>query len=339
MLAEIKPARRGRGACWWASRLLLGALLLMLLLGAGTWLAGRSARAALAGQYPAPGQLYDIGGYRLHLRCAGQGEPTVVLEAGLNDFSLQWSRAQPEVAAFARVCAYDRAGLGWSEPSPLPRTPDNMAGELHALLRTAGLPGPYVLVGHSYGGIVVRTFARRYPGEVAGLVLVDSAHDEHMARLPMLNKAAEQLGSQFRTLAALSRFGLLALAPEQIPARGLQGEALAQYRAVLASTGYFSAALAETQAFYTAQKVVATRPGEFARMPLIVLSRGRADPIPALSAAENAEYEQQWQQLQAELAGLASNSRQIIAEQSSHYIQLDQPELVIAAIRQILASV
>ncbi|MBI1790320.1 MAG: alpha/beta fold hydrolase, partial [Acidobacteria bacterium] len=123
-------------------------------------------------RYPPPGRIVE----GMHLRVEGAGDPTVVLEAGIAATSLSWSRVQPEVAKFARVLSYDRAGLGWSGPASGPRTVDRLVAELRQLLAGAGLPGPYVLVGHSFGGLVARAFAARYPDEVAGLVLVDPVH-------------------------------------------------------------------------------------------------------------------------------------------------------------------
>lgn len=138
-------------------------------------------------KYPAPGQLVEIKGRRMHLHCAGEGSPTVVVDSGLGSYSADWQLVQPEVAKFTRICTYDRPGYGWSQPGPRPRTSRQMARELHSLLAAAqgaGLAGPYLLVGYSLGGFNVRLYARQHPDEVAGLVLVDSAHEEMLSRLP-----------------------------------------------------------------------------------------------------------------------------------------------------------
>src|ERR671921_8443 len=124
--------------------------------------------------YPPPGEMVDVGGYRLHINCVGQGSPTVVLDAGSGGFSAQWVRVQREVSDTTRVCAYDRAGMGWSQRGPDPRDAKQISSELHTLLGKAGIEGPYVLVGHSYGGLYMQTYAARYPDEVAGVALVDS---------------------------------------------------------------------------------------------------------------------------------------------------------------------
>lgn len=326
-------------AIWkWTKVTLMGLLILAVALGGLTWIAGAWAKSQLAQAHPAPGRLVDVGGYDLHLHCLGEGSPTVVVEAGLNDFSLQWSSVQTEISQFTRVCVYDRAGFGWSEPSPQARTVATMVTELHTLLTNAGINGPLVLAGHSFGGIVVREFARQHPEAVAGLVLVDSAHEQHFERVPAFAALTEATVQQFRQLATLSGLGLMALSPEQIPARGLEGEALEAYRARLATTDYFNAAANESQAFLAE---FGTAPDEIAglgNLPLIVLTRGRPDPLPNLSAQENAGYEETWQQMQIELAGLSSNSTQRIAEHSGHYIQLDEPELVIETVRQLVEA-
>src|ERR671938_464341 len=132
------------------------------------------AAAGDARRYPSPGQLVDVGGYRLHIQCVGTGSPTVVLDAGLGGSSLDWSLIQPELGRTTRVCAYDRAGMGWSDAGPQPRTPRQIADELHTLLTNAGIAGPYVLVGHSLAGKNVRLFTIAHPDQVAGMVLVDA---------------------------------------------------------------------------------------------------------------------------------------------------------------------
>jgi pimeloyl-ACP methyl ester carboxylesterase len=158
--------------------------------------------------------LVDVGGYMMHINCIGQASPTIILEAGMGDFSLIWAYVQPEVARFTRVCSYDRAGYGWSETSPFPRTANTMMEELHTLLANANIQGPYVLVGHSMGGMLVRAYAHNYPDEVAGMVLVDSAHEEGYIRIPYLTKVDQIMTRQQRMFAFLSSTGLMAIMPE-----------------------------------------------------------------------------------------------------------------------------
>src|ERR1041385_2782618 len=160
----------------------------------GVWIAAISVFASMAAAqeqpaappFPAPGRLVDVGGWKLHLDCTGEkssSQPTVVLEAGIGDFSVEWSLVQPRLASFARVCSYDRAGDGWSEMGPFPRTYAQIVYELHTLLERAGERGPFVLVGHSYGGWLVRAYRSAYPSDVAGLVLLEGGSGDPMRML------------------------------------------------------------------------------------------------------------------------------------------------------------
>jgi Predicted hydrolases or acyltransferases (alpha/beta hydrolase superfamily) len=320
----------------WIRKLLLGAVLLILALAAIEWIAGLIAKSDLARQFPPPGQLVDIGGYRLHLHCVGQGRPAIIMDAGANDFSVQWVTVQAEVSKSSRACSYDRAGFGWSDASPYPRTSDTMIGELHTLLENAKVEGPYVLVGHSFGGMNMRLFAHRFPKEVMGMVLVDPAHEALTLRVPALQRLTQQAAGQFRTLSTLSSLGFIALSPERIPDRGLSGTALARYRAILATTHYFDAAIAETESI---EKSYAQMRQEnitsLGNIPLVVISRGLSDPLPGASEIENRQFDQAWKEFQAELAALSPKGTQIIAAKSQHYIQLTQPQLVIDAIRNV----
>ena len=263
------------------------------------------------------GQLVDVGGYRLRIACQGQGGPTVVMEAAIGETGLLWSLVQPAVAQSTRACVYDRAGYGWSDPSPRPRTATVMVQELHTLLATAEVPGPYVLVGHSFGGLLVRLYTARYPQEVAGLVLVDSAHEEQYRRAPeeireVLPQFEEQGLKQLKGLKALVASGSLDVGMLPVPPQ-LSAAAAETFRAlVAASPKHVETLIAEQQA------VQAIHAG--------------------LTAELNRAHEQVWQELQAELAALSSRGRLVVAQDSGHYIQLERPELVIDAIREVVAA-
>jgi pimeloyl-ACP methyl ester carboxylesterase len=277
----------------------------------------------------------DVNGHKTHLYCTGEGSPTVILAAGLDDFSIFWSQVQPEISKSTRVCSYDRAGLGWSEASPDPRTSGNMVKELHTLLANAKVEGPYVLVGHSFGGALIRLYAHDYPDEVIGMVLVDAAPDDLFIRVPSWGNAIEGKLGLYRSLAPMGSFGLLAFTPGSIPNRGLPEDVLAQYRAIAASTNYFQTGVLENEAFESNLTEVRAANVNLGDMPLVVISRGYWDPIPGFSDAENQQAWQMWQEMQSELLSLSSNSRQIVATKSEHHIQLQQPELVIGAIRDV----
>src|SRR6476661_4820744 len=185
----------------WTMRILvvLGAFLIVAALSGATyqWLATRRELSAT----PPPGQLVDIGGYRLHLWCTGDGAPAVILDTGLGGSTPGWGFVQPEVARFTRFCSYDRAGMGYSDPGPSPRTARRIASELAELLARSGIAGPVILVGASIAGFDVRVFASDYPQRAAGLVLVDSSHEDDVLDVPAMA----------RFVPVLSTFGVLRL--------------------------------------------------------------------------------------------------------------------------------
>jgi pimeloyl-ACP methyl ester carboxylesterase len=300
------------------------------------------ASALDASRYPPPGKLVDIGGYRLHINCTGTGSPTVLLDAGLGGTSLDWSKVQPAVARFTRVCSYDRAGYGWSDTGPGPHTSQQTVTELHLLLVHAQVSGPYLLVGHSLGGLNMRLFAYRYPQEVAGMVLLDATSEHQFAQFgtyppffpPQQVSAVEQQLLLYRGAAP---FGVARLALQT----GLFPDAAAYPAAVqpihLAQseqTRYFStqydeyAALQESAAQVRAARLASPSYGQ---LPLIVLSKDYSqDPSP-----QGKQMAATWDALQNDLASLSSDSQHSVAPHSGHYIHLDRPDLAITAIQSV----
>src|SRR5215213_11425435 len=173
--------------------------------------------------YPPPGEMVDVGGYSLHINCVGQGSPTVVLDGGSGEMSAQWVLVQREVSGTTRVCAYDRAGMGWSEMGPEPRDAKQISSELHALLEGANIEGPYVLVGHSFGGLYMQTYAARYPEEVAGMALIDSSQPDQFSYQPVTRDSYEP--QEFAVASLAARLGIVRLlskfapAPPELPQR------------------------------------------------------------------------------------------------------------------------
>ena len=297
------------------------------------------ARASLARRTPPPGELVDVGGYRLHLHCVGSGEPTVILEAGLLDFSVFWSRVQPLAGTLTRTCAYDRAGSGWSEASPHPRSSAVMVEELRTLMRNAGIEPPFVIVGHSFGGMNARLYAMRHPREVAGVVLVDAAHEDQWERVPGMREATARIPEQFRMLHRLNRLGVLAVVPVGVPDRGLPAEDSARYVALLRSSAYFGRVVGEVELLReSVQELRSAQQAATQMTRAVVISRGLPAPMPGAIPEDQARAEQTWRELQRELASRYADGELVIADKSAHDIHLQQPELIVDAIRKLLAS-
>jgi pimeloyl-ACP methyl ester carboxylesterase len=258
--------------------------------------------------YPPPGEMVGVGGHRLHIICAGRGGPTVVLEAGSGGFSAQWVRVQREVSGTTRVCAYDRAGMGWSEMGPEPRDAERISGELHALLEGAGIEGPYVLAGHSFGGMYARTYAARYPDEVAGVVLVDSSSPKQAGHQPATqggDEPQERASVAVPRLARLgvslpARIGVVRLLSELDPASpDLPPQQRAQIDALTPSTRQWT-----TSALEFLAPAQTSRLGGLGNEPLAVVTAGTSEPG--------------WLEQQEDLASLSSNSIHRVVEGATH---------------------
>ena len=280
--------------------------LLMLCVAVSVWCGAAQSPDAGTARPPQPGARVDVGGRRLHIHCSGAaGGPTVVLEAGFGNSSSTWNRVQPEVAKFARVCSYDRAGLGGSDPAPAPRTVVAFTEDLHALLLNGKVPGPYVLVGHSLGGILARLYAGYYPAEVAGMVLVDSAHEDEPDR------------------------GLALIPPDTLKQmlKGARPEDL-----VVRSP--------DESLDHCSLRGLMNALNWRGDIPLVVLTQGlpyRPEDYSNPSLAP--KYYQLHLEMQRDLVSRSPRGRQVVAEKSGHFIHQDQPELVVNAIRQVLEEV
>jgi pimeloyl-ACP methyl ester carboxylesterase len=281
-------------------------------------------------QYHPPGRLVDIGGYRLHLFCTGEGSSTVILEAGGGNPWLSWYKVQPQVASFARVCSYDRAGLGWSDPSPKPRTAKVIAEELHTLLHNAGMKGPFVLVGHSLGGMDARMFANQYPMEVAGMVLVDSSHPDQDDRFP---PEAKKLAAASYYVIRVMQFTLPVGLPRLLASRAAPPEVRGEYSAVLCRPQFLAAVRAESAAQKESSAQVRVL-GPLGNLPLVVLSH---DPDKVKFPGNLTEpVNREWGKMQEELAQLSTNGTRVVVKGSGHDIQIDEPQAVVDAIRKII---
>ena len=305
----------------------------------------------LQGQSPkAPGKLVNAGGHLLHLVEMGKGEPVVVMESGSGDFSFIWSLVQPSVALFTKTVSYDRAGFAWSEPGPNPRSDRQISFELHEALHNAGIMGPYILVGQSFGGFLVRAFARYYPTEVVGMVLVEALNEN--ARIIINDKP-----TRIREFATGRE-----APPPQITAMdsrtgAAKAEAMPQDTQVEPPLNRLPDSVIKMQLWAQSQKSfriavdseMTWSPEDVSRlylnrgkkeyllgdMPLIVLTRGSGGYEGRI---DSAELEKERLIQQHELAGLSTNSKHIIDKNSGHNIHLEDPALVIAAIKQVLEA-
>lgn len=293
-------------------------------------------------RYPAPGKLADIGGLRLHINCSGAGSPTVIMEAGPNDSSVIWQLAQPEISKFTRVCSYDRAGFGWSDAPNEPRTSSNIADELDSLLTRAGVPGPYVLVGHDFGTLDLRVFTSRHRQQVMGMVFVDSVHPGMHHRPPFKVAAQSSFTNAYhRVIPWTVLVGVPRILgwcrdnftfPNQPAAWDrFAPEAAAQYCRLHSWRTEQAQGIDEDGSFPATT-------GPFGDLPLVVLSHHPKvnDFGGFFSPADLVKAERAWMEMQGELRGLSSRSQWIVAKGSNHWVQIYRPELVAAEVQEIV---
>ncbi len=252
--------------------------------------------SAACGGYNPESRLVDVGGHRLHIRCAGEGVPAVVLDSGLASDNHDWEPVEKRVSGFTRVCSYDRAGLGKSDSANGVPTSQTASDDLHSLLSAAGIAGPVVLVGHSYGGLNVRLYAAQHPESSAGVILVESLQPDNLVR------AAEILGEQ--AMAALMR--------------GLQGNPEG----------------VDVAASFDQVRVA----GDLGGLPLTVITAGRPNLPPFIDREISDRLAGSWLESQRELVRLSSAGVHVIAGESGHCVQCDQPELVADVIRRMVEA-
>jgi pimeloyl-ACP methyl ester carboxylesterase len=308
--------------------------------------------------FPAPGRLIDLGGWRIHLNCSGQvtpSRPAVILEAGAGDFSVDWSLVQPHVARFARVCSYDRAGAGWSDLGPRPRTLQQQVWELHALVEKAGEKSPFIIVGHSYGGWLARLFAQTYPTDVSGVVLVESGAEDPLRIINGTVTYASKLakGQPIPPVKTSDPLHVSDIPPHiidviQSSIRGMRGQynnpprdklppdarrmrewSLSQIKHAASNDNPFEAD--ELVAMLAERR---KKKNVLGSLPLIVISRGVLDE----EGPQAVEREKAHGKDQATLTTLSTAGKQILATKSAHHVPLDEPEVVVSAIRELIQT-
>jgi pimeloyl-ACP methyl ester carboxylesterase len=301
--------------------------------------------------YPAPGQLADVEGYRVHIHCEGESEPggpTVVIDAGDADFSLDWVPIQDRLAGSYRVCVYDRAGYGWSDPRPELRDADHIVEELHRLLVAADEREPVLLVGHALGGVYARLYAARYRDDVAGLVLID-AQTDYVQTDAYAAQQRELLGSyeftRFMVGSGLSRVlapiaGERALPPA---ARALPLDLQSAYRALLLDPVYYETAIAELQhAQISVEQANAALLGDapLGDLPLIVLTAAQTSPAGAgPDGANRVSASSVVIQEQGALTLLSQEGERRMLGRSGHLVHLDEPDAILAAVDDVYAII
>ena len=325
------------------ARIIFGFIAVLLALLVGTIIYEAVATAKERVRFPPPGRLVDVGGYRLHLRCEGQGSPTVVLESGSGMTSNEWALVQPEVAKFTRVCSYDRAGLGWSESGP----PADPVEVLYSLLRNGAASGPYSIVGHSYGSGLARRFAYRLPDEVKGMVLTATSYpDEEMQQLSIDTNSRDT--RFFETYAWTTRLGLLRITPERrlpemlrvyfgllrqyLPPKIAQCEI-----AFLHQTRHVQSLIIERSHPTPKEEIedIAACTRGFGDMPLVVLSEKW---VYSSNAGEKEKEEARLEaERQARLARLSTRGKKIDLD-AGHLIPLESPSAVVDAVRHVVLT-
>ncbi|WP_139996505.1 alpha/beta fold hydrolase [Paenibacillus paridis] len=324
------PERAKRSV--WKRMLLFGLSAIILLIGSGfiyEWLASKQAIK----HYPAPGEMVDIGGYKLHINKIGSGAPTILLEAGSGETSLSWRDIPAQLAEHATVVSYDRAGYAWSEEADEERTGANIVKELHSALEKEAIAGPYLVVGHSLGGMYARLFTQTYPQEVSGLVLIDARpeNDERDTK-PILEQENFSGNPPASALKLLKNSGLFRLFEDFLLEGLVEEQDRGQFINVIAKPSYFDAKEKEGVLAYTTEDAI--RGQHLGALPVRIIARGLPQNYAqaGLSADSGRKLEAIWQAGQRGMLDISTDSELIIAENSGHMVIHDQPELVVETI-------
>ena len=312
-----------------------------------------SAQPSSSPPLPPPGRLIDVGGWRLHLNCTGTSSPqtpTVILEAGIGDFSVEWSLVQPRVAKFARVCSYDRGGDGWSDWGPHPRTFKQLVYELHTLLDRSGERPPYVMVGQSYGGWLVRQYRSTYPSEVSGIVFVDAGEDNPLRIGPDRKAVPASELAKGAPIPAVKTSGPLRrdeLSPRIVeamsvgmpdairyandpPRDNLPEDAKRMRTWAAGQLGHIAAAVnpVEVEELALLHAELTANAQMLGEMPLIVITRGKPENSPERETAHREAHKV--------LAAMSRNGKLVVAEKSGHHVHLEEPDVVSTAIQDVV---
>lgn len=310
----------------WLKRIAIS-VALVLVTGAAVGYALQVRRdARVLAQNPPPGHFVDVGGHELHYRLVGEGRVTFVLEGGLGEYGATWEGIEDELARLGRVFVYDRAGLGWSEEGPHPRTIERIVAELQAALHGAAVPQPYLLVGHSLGGAVATFYAMEHPEEVAGLLLVDPSHKDQVREMPQPPAWQRALVTQ-----------VTRTAPIGLPRLVFGGSS----DPVKTQTRHVRTFGAELRGAMRSAERRAGAPVELGDTPVYVLTRGDATAGPSASDEENRQRWEIWKRLHEDLVEASTSDirRHIVVEDAGHYIHYDRPAAVVDAAEDLVKRI
>jgi pimeloyl-ACP methyl ester carboxylesterase len=328
----------------WIRNIALSVALIVVLLGVAGICYQEIEQRADARRFPEMGRLVNAGGTRLNISCTGLGNPTVVLESGLASFSPTWQPVQQGIARFTRVCSYDRAGYAWSDSSPLPRTSKQIALELHTLLETAGEKPPYVLVGHSFGGLDIRAYNGLYSGEVAGMVLVESTHPDLLNRLPASIKRASDRAQKRRERQAffaplLWRFGIARFMSRRQIEDPNEDFGDREYTYLSLQPKFIDAVAREAGALEESG-VQVNASGTLGDKPLIVLTAGKGFLGIPVRGKDLEDIRNIWiNDLQLQLMRLSSEGKRIMVPDSDHNIPSERPDAIVSAVKEVCIKV
>lgn len=304
-----------------------------------------TALSTIREQFPAPGQLINVQGHLMHLNCTGSGSPTVVIDAGNGSFSVEWFPIQAALSQVTRVCTYDRAGYGWSNPASISREGLNVVSELHDLLEAGEEQAPYLLIGHSLGGVHVRLFALQYPAEVSGLVLVDTAYPLNIS--PEFERQIHSSIGFYQVMDLMTTSGILRIlgplsGENCLPAtaRKLPAEFQQVYLNLLLDPNQYKTASAEMKVLpqtFEQTSTLLVGPKPFGNLPILVLTAGQTLAPGSTPFAETyVPVSKDQIQLQAELAGQSTMGDQRIIHSSGHSMHLDSPKEVVQAVFDLI---